>query len=193
MLCQAKYPFQWALRRICAFACLCYALFSLLCQPMKVSIVYDKAKTQQALRYHFISRSEAKVLLILVNVFALFSAALYAFGVIRPFPFLISSLLWFLLMLTFWFWLPRIIFNRSATFKDEIDLTFKEEGLLLETQRGYTTWAYSKFRHYIESPYFFHLYIDDKTFFLIPKEACTGDADTVLVRKRLDEKIGRKK
>jgi Zn-dependent protease with chaperone function len=159
---------------------------------MKISIVYDKAKTQQALRYHFISRNEVKILLILVNVFAVFSAGLYAFKVIRPTPFLLSSLLWFLLMLTFWFWLPRMIFNRSATFKDRIDLTLRDDDILLETERGFTTWSYKKFRYYMESPNFFHLYIDDKTFFMIPKDACEGEADTVAVRRRLDEKIGRK-
>lgn len=174
-----------------AAACLC--LFPLLCGIMKISVSYEKAKTLQALRYHFISRNEAKILLILVNVFALFSAGLYAFDVIRPLPFLLSSLLWFLLMLTFWFWLPRMIYNRSATFKDDIELELRGEDILLQTERGYTTWNYQKFKYYIESPYFFHLYIDEKTFFLIPKEACQGEADTVFVRQLLDEKIGRKK
>jgi hypothetical protein len=159
---------------------------------MKVSIVYEKGKVLQALRYHFISRSEVKVLLIVVNVFALISAALFAFKLIRPFPFLISSLLWFLLMLTFWFWLPRIIYGRSATFKDEIDLTFRQDDILLETPRGYTTWSYNRFSYFMESPYFFHLYINDKSFFLVPKDACTGEADTIHVRQLLQEKIGRK-
>jgi signal transduction histidine kinase len=159
---------------------------------MKVSIVYDKSKVLQALRYHFISRSEVKVLLIVVNVFALISAGLFAFKMIRPFPFLISSMLWFVLMLTFWFWLPRIIYSRSATFKDEIDLTFRSEDILLETSRGYTTWAYNRFSYYMESPFFFHLYINDKSFFLVPKDACVGEADTIQVRQLLQEKVGRK-
>lgn len=160
---------------------------------MKIHIRYDRNKTLQALRYHFVSRGEIKILLIVVNVFAILSAALFAFKVIRPFPFLISSLLWFLLMLTFWFWLPRIIYRRSQTFKDKIDLSLRSDDILLETDRGYTTWDYQRFQYYIESPFFFHLYINDKSFFLIPKDACTGDADTIEVRKRLDEKIGRKK
>ncbi|HSC53546.1 MAG TPA: YcxB family protein [Phnomibacter sp.] len=159
---------------------------------MRISIVYEKAKVLQALRYHFISRREVKLLLIVVNVFALISACLFAFKMIRPFPFLISSLLWFVLMLTFWFWLPRIIYGRSSTFKDEIDLTFRGDDILLETSRGYTTWAYNKFAYYMESPYFFHLYINDKSFFLVPKDACTGDADTIQVRQLLQEKIGKK-
>lgn len=159
---------------------------------MLIKIEYDKQKVLQALRYHFISRSEVKVLLILVNVFAVFAAAMYAFKVVRPGPFMVSSLLWFLLMLTFWFWLPRMVYNRSATFKERIDLSFRGQDILLETSRGFTTWSYDKFSYYIESPYFFHLYMTDKMFFLIPKDACIDEADTVNVRKLLDEKIGRK-
>jgi hypothetical protein len=53
-------------------------------------------------------------------------------------------------------------------------------------------WAYKKFQYFIESPHFFHLYIDDKSFFLIPKEACEPPADTHDVRQLLIEKIGRK-
>ena len=160
---------------------------------MQIKIEYDRQKVLQALRYHFISRNEVKVLLILVNVFAVFAAVLYAFKMVRPGPFLVSSLLWFLLMLTFWFWLPRMIYNRSATFKEHIDFTFRGDDILLETSRGHTAWAYNKFMYYIESPFFFHLYMSDKMFFLIPKDACVGEADTVKVRKLLDEKVGRKK
>jgi signal transduction histidine kinase len=159
---------------------------------MTINIRYDRNKVLQALRYHFISRSEIKILLILVNVFAILSAGLYAFKLIRPQPFLMSSVLWFLLMLTFWFWLPRIIYRRSATFKEEIALTFRDIDLLLETSRGYTTWQYNRFQYYIESPFFFHLYINDKSFFLLPKDCCVGEADTIDVRKMLNEKIGRK-
>ena len=36
---------------------------------------YDKGKVIQALRYHFITRREIKVMMILVNVFAILSAA----------------------------------------------------------------------------------------------------------------------
>lgn len=156
---------------------------------MKIAITYDRAKVLQALRYHFISRNEVKLLLILVNVFAFLSAGLLFLKLIRPFPFLISSLLWFVLMLTFWFWLPRIIYNRNRTFQEDITLTLRSDDILIETAKGYTTWGYQRFSYFIESPHFFHLYINDKSFFLIPKDACTGDADTVLVRQKLKENI----
>lgn len=160
---------------------------------MQLHIQYNKEKVLQALRYHFISRPEVKFMLILVNIFAILSAGLFAFKIVRAMPFLISSFLWFLLMLTFWFWLPRMVYRRSDTFKENIDLRFRDNDILLETSRGHTNWTYNKFQYYMESPYFFHLYINEKSFFLIPKDACGPEADTHEVRTMLDEKIGRKK
>jgi hypothetical protein len=159
---------------------------------MQLHIRYDKQKVIQALRFHFISRSEVKVMLIVVNVFAIISAGLFAFKLVRPMPFLISSFLWFTLMLTFWFWLPRLVYRRSSTFRENIDLRFREFDILLETNRGHMNWEYKKFQYFIESPHFFHLYINDKSFFLIPKDACVPPDDTHEVRMLLTEKIGRK-
>lgn len=159
---------------------------------MTVHVNYDKSKVVQALRYHFISRMEIKLLLILVNVFAILAAILMAFKLIRPFPFLLSSFMWFILMVTFWYLLPGLVYRRTATFKEQVDVTFRDADILLETSQGYTNWAYNKFQYYMETPHFFHLYINDKSFFLLPKAYCTGDADTILVREQLDNKIGRK-
>ena len=159
---------------------------------MTVHVKYEKNKVLQALRYHFISRPEIKVLLILVNVFAILSAILMAFKLIRPFPFLISSFLWFLLMITFWFLLPLIVYRRTSTFKEKVDVTFRESDILLETEQGYANWAFNKFRYFIETPHFFHLYINDKSFFLLPKACCTDDAGIPDVRDVLNNKIGKK-
>jgi len=159
---------------------------------MQLHIEYNKDKVIQALRYHFISRPEVKVMLVLVNVFAILSAGLFAFKYVRAVPFLISSLLWFFLMLTFWFWLPGLVYRRSETFREKIDFRFRDNDILLETSRGHTNWGYDKFQYFIESPHFFHLYINEKSFFLVPKDACGPEAETFEVRKYLDEKIGRK-
>ncbi len=159
---------------------------------MQLHIHYEKQKVLQALRFHFLSRNEIKLLLIVVNIFAIIAAALFAFSLVRATPFLISSLLWFLLMLTYWFWMPRTVYNRSETFHEDIDLRFRDHDILLETSKGHMNWTYSKFIYFIESPYFFHLYISDKSFFLIPKDACEPPNDTIEVRSLLKEKIGRK-
>jgi hypothetical protein len=48
---------------------------------------YHKQKVIQALRYHFISRKEIKVMMVLVNVFAILSAGLFFFKKISPLAF----------------------------------------------------------------------------------------------------------
>lgn len=159
---------------------------------MTVHVKYEKNKVLQALRYHFISRPEIKILLILVNVFAILSAVLLAFKLIRPFPFLISSFMWFILMITFWFLLPFIVYRRNSTFKETVDVTLRDSDILLETEQGKASWVYKKFQYFLETPHFFHLYINDKSFFLLPKACCTGDADIAEVREVLKNKVGKK-
>src|SRR5262245_47241677 len=74
-----------------------------LCRMTSEFFTYNKGKVIQALRYHFITRREIRIMMILVNVFALLSAGLFFFKKISPLAFLVSSLLWFMLMITFWF------------------------------------------------------------------------------------------
>jgi ABC-type Mn2+/Zn2+ transport system permease subunit len=61
---------------------------------MTIQFGYDKGQVMQALRYHFISRPEIRIMIIVVNVFALGSLILYAMKTITPFAFLVGSLLW---------------------------------------------------------------------------------------------------
>ena len=136
---------------------------------------YNKNKVIQALRYHFISRREIKLLMILVNVFAIGSAALFFFKQINPLAFLISSLLWFALMIMFWYLLPRLIYKREKTFKDNFRVNLGENGFGIENDRGSRSWQWSAFSEWMESPHFFHLYFNSRSFFIIPKEAFNGD------------------
>ena len=159
---------------------------------MTVHVSYEKNKVLQALRYHFLSRPEIKVLLILVNVFDIFAAVLMGFRLIRPFPFLLSSCMWLALMITFWYLLPALVYRRNTTFKEKVDVSFREGDILLETEQGYTNWAYKKFQYYLETPHFFHLYINDRSFFLLPKANCVGVSDVKSVREVLDNKVGKK-
>ena len=55
---------------------------------MTIYFGYDKKQVIQALRYHFLTRPEIKILLILVNVFAILSAVLFGFDKIQPLAFL---------------------------------------------------------------------------------------------------------
>ena len=136
---------------------------------------YDKRKVIQALRYHFITRREIKVMIILVNVFAIVSAALFFFRKISPLAFLISSVLWFVLMIVFWFSLPNMIYRKAATFKDRFRAILSATDFRIENDRGGRSWAWTEFSTWIESPHFFHLYFNSRSFFIVPKEAFEGE------------------
>ena len=142
---------------------------------MTIHFEYEKPKVLQALRYHFISRPEIRFMIIMVNVFALASAALYYFKKVTPTAFLTSSFLWFTLMISFWFVMPALVYKRAATFKDHFTVNLEDNHLFLENERGSKSWPWASFSSFIESPHFFHLYFDARSFFLLPKEAFKGD------------------
>lgn len=150
---------------------------------------YNKPKVIQALRYHFITRKEIKIMMILVNVFAITSAALFYFKKVSPFAFLISSLLWVVLMLLFWFILPNMVYRKASTFKDRFQAILSNESFRIENERGGRSWDWKEFSTYIESPFFFHLYFNSRAFFIVPKEAFPGD-EVHEARKILRAKIG---
>ena len=151
---------------------------------------YDKPKVIQALRYHFITRKEIKVMMILVNVFAIMSAALFFFRKISAIAFLVSSLLWFVLMIIFWFILPYMIYKKADTFKDRLRAILSDKEFRIENERGGRGWEWAAFSTWLESPHFFHLYFNSRSFFIIPKEAFVGD-EVHEARKILRAKISK--
>jgi hypothetical protein len=159
---------------------------------MTVQFGYDKKQVIQALRYHFLMRQEIKVLLVLVNVFAITSAVLFAMKKIQAISFLIFSFLWFCLMLVIWRILPGSIYRRSLTFQDEFIMHFEDENVVLETAKGSKGWPWKKFSYFVESPYFFHLYFDARSFFLVPKDSFKTITDLQTARELLRDKIGKK-
>ncbi len=156
---------------------------------MQLSFSYQKKKVIQALRYHFVQRSEIRILIILVNVFAILSAVLFYTKKIRPEPFLLGSFIWIMLMASFWYILPHTIYKRAATFQDSFIINFTDRAVLLENERGSIDWAWGKFNRYFESPHFFHLYFDSKSFFLVPKDDMAEEFKHEL-RALLNSKIG---
>jgi hypothetical protein len=158
---------------------------------MTISFTYDKKQVIQALRYHFLTRPEIRVLLILVNVFAIGSAILLYFRIIQPMSFLMFSILWFILMLVVWRILPQSIYKRSHTFKDEFSMEISEEHVVLKTQKGQKAWPWHVFSKFVESPYFFHLYFDARSFFLVPTDAFRDIGERQEARRILKEKISK--
>ncbi|GAC1418327.1 MAG: hypothetical protein NVS1B13_07510 [Flavisolibacter sp.] len=136
---------------------------------MTIQIAYEKNKVLQALRYHFLSRKEIRVMIILVNVFALISAILYYYKKILPLALLTGSFLWFILMISFWFILPGMVYRRAATFKDHFQMDFESDYFKVGNERGSRSFPWTALSNYMETPYFFHLYFDNRSFFLVPK------------------------
>ncbi len=126
--------------------------------------------------------------MILVNVFAIVSAALFFFKKISPVAFLISAVLWFSMMIAFWFLLPGIIYKKSETFRDKFRAIISDENFTIENDRGRRSWAWDEFSTSMESPHFFHLYFDTRSFFIVPKEAFPGE-DVDAARRFIAQKI----
>lgn len=149
------------------------------------------------MRYHFLMRPEIKILLVFVNLFAILSAFLFYKKELQPVSFLAFSLLWFLLMLVIWRFLPISIYRKSATFKDHFILHLESDQMVLETERGTRAWSWPEFSYFIESHYYFHLYFDERSFFLVPKDAFTDlpalQAARELLRSKVPAKSLRKK
>lgn len=127
-------------------------------------------------------------MMILVNVYAILSAALFYFKEISPLAFLLSSALWFILMILFWFLLPTIIYRKARVFKDRLRATLTGSYFEIENEKGSRNWEWPEFSTWIESPHFFHLYFNSRSFFIIPKDAFEGD-EVHEARKIFSQKI----
>ncbi len=158
---------------------------------MTIHFSYEKNKVIQALRYHFISRPEIRIMIILVNVFAITSAALFYFRKISPMALLVGSTLWFVLMISFWFVLPYLVYKRAATFQDSFTMNFSENGFSLGNDRGSKSWEWKALSTFTESPFFFHLYFDSRSFFLVPKESFKDSDEVYEMRQLLKRKLGK--
>jgi len=159
---------------------------------MTIYFEYDRAQVIQALRYHFISKAEIRIMIILVNVFAILSITLYALKKIGPGPFLVGSVLWIVLMISFWFLLPYIVYKRNVTFKHAFSMAFNEDNFELRHEHGSRPWPYTALAYFLESPHFFHLYFDSRSFLIVPKNADMGSSDVSDLRKILADRVKRK-
>ena len=159
---------------------------------MTIHFTYEKQQVLQALRYHFITRPELRIMIILVNVFAISAAVLFYLKKITPLAFLIGSLLWFGLMISIWFILPGIVYRRAATFQDHFTMEFGEEQFTLGNERGSRSWPWKALSSFLESPHFFHLYFDSRSFFLVPKSGFSSSDEIFSMRQMLKDKIRKK-
>lgn len=157
---------------------------------MTIHFAYDKRQVLQALRYHFISRPELRIMIIVVNVFALLSAILFYWKKITPLALLVGSTLWFVLMITVWFLMPLMVYNRAATFKDHFTMNFENDSFTVKNERGARSWRWTELKKFMETPNFFHLYFDSRSFFLVPKEGFDNSDSIYEMRQLLKKKVG---
>ncbi len=126
--------------------------------------------------------------MILVNVFAILSAGLFFFKKVSPLAFLISSVLWFSLMILFWFLMPYMVYKKADTFQDRFKAILSDDVFRIENERGGRSWHWTAFSNWIETPHFYHLYFNSRSFFIVPKDAFEGD-DVHEARKIFRAKI----
>jgi len=158
---------------------------------MTIHFGYDKKQVLDGLRSHFFGRPEIRILFIVINVFAILSAALYFFKQIQPISFLIFSLLWFVLWITVRRILPLSIYKKSHTFRDTFTMSFEDRGVTLKTDRGEKLWDWKTFSGFKETLHFFHLYFDPRSFFLVPKDSFKDITEIQEARQLLRDKIGK--
>ncbi len=74
-------------------------------------------------------------------------------------------------MLIVWRILPRSIYKRSRTFKDHFMMDINNEHVLLRTGKRRKRMEMAGFQQICREPFFFHLYFDPRSFFLVPTDA----------------------
>jgi len=87
--------------------------------------------------------------------------------------------------------LPNTIYKRTAAFQDRLQAVLSDDKFSIQNERGGRSWNWTEFSTWIESPYFFHLYFNPRSFFIVPKSAFPGD-EVHEARKILKEKIVKK-
>lgn len=148
--------------------------------PMKIAFEYEKWSTIQALRFHFLSRPEIRVLIIVSNIYTIVAAVLLYLKYIRPEPFLLGVLIWAIVMGTYWFLLPYYLYAGSRTFREKYVFMADEGGFLLENEQGTAEFEWKSMSHYLESPGFVHLYFNPRSFFLIPKPVTADNKEALI-------------
>jgi hypothetical protein len=103
--------------------------------------------------------------------------------------FMVGSLLWIVLMISFWFVLPGMVYRRAVTFRHSFSMDFGEEQFTLEHERGSRSWPWTALKTYIETPHFFHLYFDARSFFLVPKSGYRDKEEISEMRDLLRRKV----
>jgi hypothetical protein len=96
-------------------------------------------------------------------------------------------------MITFWFILPALVYRRAETFKHSFSMVFEDDGFMLSHEKGNRSWEWNALSNFTESPHFFHLYFDSRSFFLVPKTGFRDRDEVAELRSLLKQKVKQKK
>jgi hypothetical protein len=68
-------------------------------------------------------------------------------------------------------------------------MSFEDEGFTLVHEKGSKSWPWKALKNYLETPHFFHLYFDSRSFFLVPKSGFRDKDEIHEMRVLLKEKV----
>lgn len=144
----------------------------------EVHFKYDKAEVINALRIHFLSRKETKILKILCGVLFLFALWGYWTSIVSYGLLLGVFVVIVLLSIIFWYVLPASIYRKARTFHEpSIRLEYNGDGMAIGTQAGARHLSWQSFHRVLETSEFFYLYRNSNSFFLIPTKAFSDEND----------------
>lgn len=157
----------------------------------EVHFTYNKADVINALRIHFLSRKETKILRILCIVLFIFALWGYWTSIVSYSLLVGVFIVIVLLTIVFWFILPNAIYRKAKTFHEpSIQLQYNGEGMAIGTQAGAKHLPWQSFHRVLETNDFFYLYRNSNSFFLIPTKAFSNDIDRSDFSKILRGHIG---
>jgi len=68
-------------------------------------------------------------------------------------------------------------------------MNFEENGFTLIHEKGSKSWPWEALKNFVESPHFFHLYFDNRSFLLVPKSGCQNEDEIVELRQLIKGKV----
>jgi hypothetical protein len=68
-------------------------------------------------------------------------------------------------------------------------MRFEANDFTLSHEKGSKSWSWTALKEFIESPHFFHLYFDSRSFFLVPKSGCKDTDEIHELRKLIQSKV----
>ena len=68
-------------------------------------------------------------------------------------------------------------------------MNFEEDGFTLAHEKGSRSWPWNALSTFMESPHFFHLYFDSRSFLLVPKSGCKDKDEVYNLRQIIKVKV----